>query len=301
MDSQPNITYSEDSTFCFYCRREIEFTDSDGTSQTCPDCAAYLEENPFPGLVDKQAKVLAQLAQITPNPITVSGDPVNWVTVGVRVEHFKSTELSLFKQNLTQFPTDVLHLSTLRELSLANNNITTVPDELCKLRNLRVLNLNQNKLTGFPEKFPPSLRQLFISFNELVSVPKEVGKTNWFYASRNHLVELPSFQGSRLTQLTLSYNQLVELPRDLVRQQALRYLDLKYNKLESFPFFLVRLPQLHYLDLSGNTELGPFARKVGGLANTVKNKKDVRNFLRNSIDKSREPLIRSPQKPFLDD
>jgi hypothetical protein len=127
-----------------------------------------------------------------------------------------------------------------------------------------VLDLQSQRLTSAElarrleaVEHPLALRRLYLSNNELTSLPPSLGRFQnlvLLYASGNRLVSLCSelFQLSQLSTLYLSCNSLSRLPSAIGRLTSLRKLSLHTNQLDMLPTSLSRLALLDVLYLNNN-------------------------------------------------
>ncbi|RHY32809.1 hypothetical protein DYB32_002230 [Aphanomyces invadans] len=163
------------------------------------------------------------------------------------------------------------------ELLLANRQLVVVPHELyhgkaalMELSNMIIVDLAHNKLTALPENFAynlDSVQKLDISYNELESLPADIGQLHalrLLSVRRNRLTALPASL-SRLACLEIldvSSNALcsLRLGHDTTNSTAsswggLRALQALYvgdNNLATLPPDLSATPSLAYLDMVGN-------------------------------------------------
>jgi leucine-rich repeat protein SHOC2 len=120
-------------------------------------------------------------------------------------------KLKLSKQDLTEFPMEILKFKNLMALDLSRNKIKVIPDEIGNLKHLRILNLSRNKIHDIPTSIGQltELRALIMNQNEIEVIPKEIGK----------LVNLE--------YLDLWDNNLFIIPDELKNLKALKELDLR--------------------------------------------------------------------------
>ena len=98
---------------------------------------------------------------------------------------------------------------------------------------------------------------MYLSFNQLTSIPKEIGQLinlQELNLYANHLTSIPSELGQlvNLQRLTLSCNKLKSIPPELGQLTNLQELYLSYNKLISIPTEIGQLVNLQELYLAGN-------------------------------------------------
>ncbi|XP_026824414.1 E3 ubiquitin-protein ligase LRSAM1 isoform X3 [Ooceraea biroi] len=90
------------------------------------------------------------------------------------------TILDIHGNEFTTLPSDIMHLSSLKELYLQDNNIRKLPNEIALLNKLTILNVARNNLKQLPEDIG-QLQQLItfdISHNKsLQKLPKSLGYT----------------------------------------------------------------------------------------------------------------------------
>jgi len=108
-----------------------------------------------------------------------------------KAKRSNSKTLDLSSCKLTQFPPEILELTSLEGLGLWNNQLTSVPEAIGKLTNLSLLLLDYNQLTTLPESIgkPTKLTELRLEDNQLTTLPEAMGKL------------------TKLTNLMLSGNQ----------------------------------------------------------------------------------------------
>ncbi|OCH07507.1 leucine-rich repeat-containing protein kinase family protein [Aliivibrio fischeri] len=168
------------------------------------------------------------------------------------------TRLQLSEQ-LTEFPKEILSLAdSLEILDLSNNQLTTLPNEINQLSKLKIFFASNNPFTVFPDAlaqcenlemigfkscqikqisenaFPPKLRWLILTDNQLETVPDTLGKCNL------------------MQKLALAGNKLTELPDNLSQLHNLELLRISANQLTKCPDQLLDLPKLAWFAFAGN-------------------------------------------------
>lgn len=118
--------------------------------------------------------------------------------------------LDLSRNQLKEFPLEVLKFKNLRELDLSKNKLTELPNGFV-FENLEVLHLTKNKFEVFPTVICSNiaLRQLFMG--------------------KNHLSELPNCIGElqELIILDAWFNTISILPESLSQLKKLTSFDLR--------------------------------------------------------------------------
>ncbi|XP_022717768.1 receptor-like protein 12, partial [Durio zibethinus] len=178
----------------------------------------------------------------------------------------------------------------LHSLNLSHNSLISL--EQFPGKHLEILDLRSNKLRGPLPASPPSLREFFVSKNQLTGkippsicnmtsleildlsgnnlsgiIPACLGNFSNSISTIN--LQKNNFHGKipdyfvhniLLTNLALNDNQLEGLlPRSLINCTLLRFLNLANNKLrDTFPHWLDKLPNLRFLILRYNRFHGPF-------------------------------------------
>ncbi len=130
--------------------------------------------------------------------------------------------INLSGNMFTQFPYQLLAMSTLRELYLGSNKISSLPRNYDQLQRLEILYLGGNQLRSIPEELCQQLRNL--------------------------------------TSLNLSNNVINSLPNIMTKMKKLKNLALHNNNLTTLPVELVKL-NLQELSLRNNPLVRRFARE----------------------------------------
>ena len=145
-------------------------------------------------------------------------------------------ELDLQTNKLTEIPSEISLLPSLKILNLSGNNIKEIPDELFNLITLERLNLSNNALSMLPASIVHlvNLIDLNLYGNKLRMLPVEIG----------NLINLRS--------LNLVGNNIDELPATLGNLARLRNLAVRRNNLSSVPLELVNLYNLETFNVDEN-------------------------------------------------
>lgn len=167
---------------------------------------------------------------------------------------FFTPKLSLLKKCLTlktlilehakldRFPTEILHLNSLRVLQLPSSKIKEIPDNIQNLKNLRILDLEGNSITSVPKSITKLkfLSSLDLSSNSLTEIP------------------FPVCNLTPLESLCLSKNDIEVIPDGIKNLKNLEFLILDQNKIRNLTSKISSLSKLRILILSNNqiTEVG---------------------------------------------
>ncbi|ALC46696.1 Lrrk [Drosophila busckii] len=115
-------------------------------------------------------------------------------------------------------------LTAVTRIDFSHNLLTNIPSELFNLVSLKYLNLAQNKIVELPAPLNggksyncPVLDELFLQDNQLTCLPAAV------------------FQLPALSMLDISNNKLQQLPFDMWRAPKLRELNVAFNLLRELP------------------------------------------------------------------
>ena len=123
------------------------------------------------------------------------------------------------------------HLIPIKEVNLSENQLRSVPAELFQMPHVRILRLNNNELQELPTSITgeviytsPRLRQLFLDWNKLQTIPEDLCRD----------------LGNSLEELNISFNKLTDLPPGIWIMKKLRRLTLQHNKLHRLHYFSER-------------------------------------------------------------
>lgn len=224
----------------------------------------------------------AAIAQTGEEEIDLKNEPVYRNLSKALRNADKVYKLNLSKENLKEFPEDILKLKELRYLTLDSNLITSIPAGISglqkmsyfsisgnllteipgsfgELSNLEYVYLDNNQITSLPVEFfkLAKLRELFINSNQISSLPREIKvlkELRRLVAANNKLTGLPDEIGYvyNLRKLSLSKNQIKELPEHFYELNNLTGLYLSKNQLEKLDPKINKLNKMETLALDGN-------------------------------------------------
>ena len=129
-------------------------------------------------------------------------------------------------------------------LNLQYNALEKLPEALINLQELNSINLNHNRLHS-GENYStlshlPQLSSLWLTHNELATLPPEIGQLGALrnlYIEHNELTGFPSeiTQMERLWVLHAGHNLFEEIPMELSQMEILILLHLNNNKIHHIP------------------------------------------------------------------
>jgi len=148
------------------------------------------------------------------------------------------------------------NLYNLEVLDLSRNQLTQVPSYLFDMPSLRSLNLSDNMLTELGKiEGENVLEELYIENNRLTSLPEldKLGNLQTLSLSGNKLKSFPEEISSlkNLTALAIADNNLSEMP-DISDFEQLAVINLEGNELNVFPSGIENLKNLVQIDISEN-------------------------------------------------
>ncbi|XP_067902846.1 malignant fibrous histiocytoma-amplified sequence 1 [Heterodontus francisci] len=134
-------------------------------------------------------------------------------------------------------------LSNLKTLILSKNELTDFPPEIVSLQKLEKLHLNQNKIQQLSEGlFPklPLLKHLKLNNNRLTDVPADLScckELQYLNLSHNIIKNIPETitQLARLEEFYIENNKVCELPSGLFHGGSLRKFSVRANPLREPP------------------------------------------------------------------
>jgi hypothetical protein len=161
--------------------------------------------------------------------------------------------------DLKQFPNEILSLSeTLEILDLSDNQLSELPDSISELKNLKIIFFERNKFTEFPVilKELPLLNMIGFKSNHIKTVPENAfpPMLKWLILTNNEIKKIPKSIGDclHLQKCTIAGNQIEELPSEMSNCVNLELLRISANNLKSIPNWLFELPKLSWVAFGGN-------------------------------------------------
>uniref|UniRef100_A0A6A7FVB2 non-specific serine/threonine protein kinase n=2 Tax=Hirondellea gigas TaxID=1518452 RepID=A0A6A7FVB2_9CRUS len=145
----------------------------------------------------------------------------------------------------------VMALYAITRLDVSNNALTQLPSVIFSLPSLRILNAGQNKL----EQLPPGLSCVVSgAVDGTATLPRRGNKNkSALLAGRlSSSAVVPGCTVSVLEEIHLQDNRLDYLPEGLFSLPALQHLDVSNNKLTCLPYKMWSAPKLRDLNLSLN-------------------------------------------------
>jgi len=126
---------------------------------------------------------------------------------------------------------------------------------------IRVLDLAHHGLTkvGAAIYDQSTATELVLSYNELTSLPSQMGKMTRLEVLKldhNRLQGALIAEIRKMTQLRVldaRFNRMTGIPAEIGQLHKLRTLDLSHNRIDTLPNEIYHLRQLKLLDLTGNS------------------------------------------------
>ena len=146
-------------------------------------------------------------------------------------------ELQVANNQLAFLPESIGQLHKLYMLRLGVNRLTSLPESIGQLHALKKLDLTGNFLTSLPQSTAQlqDLTVLFLDGNRLASLPEVIGQLplRRLDASRNQLISLPKSLGKALSLETINVhsNFITKLPGSLRNLSTLTVVNLHSNRL----------------------------------------------------------------------
>ncbi|MES2832701.1 MAG: leucine-rich repeat domain-containing protein [Pseudomonadota bacterium] len=136
----------------------------------------------------------------------------------------KSTSLDLDNLGLSNLPSCLSELTTLKDLSLNNNQLTHLPSLPTALTSFSA---NDNKLYGLPS-LPANLSMLDVENNQLTNLPTLPASLEYLGVGHNRLNRLPALP-MKMSTLNVNHNNLTSLPVALEASLAGGTLNVSHN------------------------------------------------------------------------
>ncbi len=183
-----------------------------------------------------------------------------------------TTRLDL-RCGLTEFPREILDLAdSLEILDLSDNRLSSLPADFSRLRRLRILFCSGNDFTHLPAALGecPALEMVGFKANRIETIDAAAfpPALRWLILTDNQLGRLPDSIGRciRLQKLMLAGNRLEHLPDAMAACVNLELIRLSANRFHGFPPWLFELPRLSWVGLGGNpcseTPVGAGMREI---------------------------------------
>ncbi|KAI1633341.1 serine/threonine protein kinase [Biscogniauxia mediterranea] len=160
---------------------------------------------------------------------------------------------------LTRLPTSIFdHADSLEHLDLSGTGLSALPDDFSRLKKLKVAFFSDCHFSVFPSQLAscPELEMVAFRGNNMSTVPEDSlpPRLRWLILTNNQIVALPKSIGKcwRLQKCMLSGNRLTSLPEEMASCKKLGLLRLSANNFEQLPAWLFDLPELAFLSFAGN-------------------------------------------------
>ncbi len=174
------------------------------------------------------------------------------VFLPVNFKKLRNLDTLDLKRNLgmTAFP-EISRNKKLSKLVLSENELT-LSDLKKGSRSLRDLNLSKNKIISVPKAIGqfPQLKNLELSYNQIANVSDDIGKLK------------------SLESVSFYENKLTAIPSGIFELSGLRSIDLYFNRLDEVDPAIGNLTQLRILYLSNNF-LKQLPESIGNLSNLL--------------------------------
>lgn len=147
------------------------------------------------------------------------------------------SNLDLFNNHITEFPSCICDLKCLKDLQLSKNKIKCIPETIGKLKNLVKFSVESNKITVLPKSICDivALRELYLSNNALTKIPGNIGNI------------------TNLTTLAIGSNKIFWLPKSISKLKKITLINAENNRIRTIPKSFVKLSCLRWFDITGNS------------------------------------------------
>ena len=159
------------------------------------------------------------------------------------------------------FPRDRYKLQDLFELDISNKGITELPSEIGRLISLKILIVDNNNLKEFPIEIYKLKNLVFLSCmkNKILHISEEIINLHgllMFAACHNEIFLLPHnfFRLKNLKSICLHDNKLTELSSEIGNLSKLTSITISNNDIKVLPQFISKLEKLESLDIE-NTQI----------------------------------------------
>ncbi|KAL7720018.1 Leucine-rich repeat-containing protein 33 [Entamoeba marina] len=186
-------------------------------------------------------------------------------------KHFKTfNALTVLKANgnkLTELPTVIFEITTLRTVHFSNNEIKEIPNSISALKNIEDLNLSNNKIKSIPLTIESLSRMkvLDLSSNHIDTIPQAMAKLKRVFSLNLSINEFKTFPMSvaqmvSLTNLSVADNKITDVTAAVSELSNLECFNLQNNSITSIPDVIIdKLTKLTSFNINGNpiTKLSP--------------------------------------------
>lgn len=162
-------------------------------------------------------------------------------------------------EGLASFPRELFQLcETLEVLDLSGNRLSSLPEDFDRFKNLRILFLSDNQFRTFPPVLGncPQLSMVGFKANRIGEIPEGAfpPRLRWLILTDNEIAALPRSIGTnqKLQKVMLAGNRIAALPEEMANCVNIELLRLSANRLTHLPPWLTSLPKLTWLAFSGN-------------------------------------------------
>lgn len=160
---------------------------------------------------------------------------------------------------LKEFPIEILSLAdTLEFLDLSDNDLSELPESISQLKRLRILFFQNNKFKKFPKVLNSctSLSMVGFKSNQIETIPENCFPPllRWLTLTNNNIKSIPKSIGDceRLQKFLISGNCIKEIPLELKKCKNLELLRISSNQLTLIPNWVFMLPKLSWVAFGGN-------------------------------------------------
>lgn len=216
-----------------------------------------------------------RVLMINNNPVEIVPDSIDQLVA--------LQSLSIKYSELTAIPDAIGNMTSINYLELSYNKLTSLPATIADMHNLSGLYIDGNPITALPVfsgSYPnltelsasecglitidginlsalTNLRYLTLSYNELTTLPDDIGaltELNVLALYNNKLTVLPDSicQLTKVYDIGLYNNALIALPSDFGNLNTINWLNLNNNQLTTLPDSFNQMSLLYTLTLDSN-------------------------------------------------